>query len=156
MSTSPVAKVHLVDDDDAVRDSLKTLLESHGMSVWDHKSAADFLDGADASMRGCLILDLHLPVLSGLDLMTIMRERDIRIPVVFITGRSDKEIRQRALKAGAVAFLEKPVDEASLMSAIHSALTAKQPQWGASDGPGRQAPSPSGPDREGSSPAFSP
>jgi two-component system response regulator FixJ len=119
--------VHLVDDDDAVRDSLKTLLESYGLDVCDYKSAVDFLDHAGNAVGGCLVLDLHLPVLSGLDLITILRQRKIAIPVVFITGRADKETKERAIRAGAVAFLDKPVGETALMAAIHAAF-AREPR----------------------------
>ena len=118
------AAIHLVDDDDAVRDSLKTLLESYGLAVREYKSAVDFLNAPGTRNCGCLILDLHLPVLSGLDLIGIMRERAVQIPVVFITGRSDKETRERAMRAGAVAFLDKPVGEGPLMAAVCSALTS--------------------------------
>lgn len=131
--------------------------------VCDHKSAGDFLSATEAGVRGCLVLDLHLPVLSGLDLIKILRQRKIRLPVVFITGRSDKEIKQLAIRAGAVAFLDKPVREESLMAAIYSALTAPSEPFGRgtaeADVSARregQAPSPSGPVREGFSPASSP
>jgi FixJ family two-component response regulator len=124
VSAAGETAIHLVDDDDAVRDSLKTLLESYGMVVCEYKSAVDFLGSGRARENGCLILDLHLPVLSGLDLIGIMREQGPHLPVVFITGRSDKETRERAMKAGAVAFLDKPVCEGPLMAAVYSALTS--------------------------------
>jgi two-component system response regulator FixJ len=94
------------------------------MAVCEYKSAVDFLRTSVVRERDCLILDLHLPVMSGLDLIDIMQERGLRLPVVFITGRGDKETRQRAMKAGAVAFLEKPVREEPLMEAVCSALTS--------------------------------
>jgi two-component system, LuxR family, response regulator FixJ len=129
VNTGAEAIVHLVDDDDAVRDSLRTLLDSYGLDVREYKSAVQFLDEGHAAAGGCLVLDLHLPILSGLDLITIMRQRDIRLPVVFITGRSDKEIKERAMRAGAVAFLDKPLREEPLMAAIHSALAeAREPR----------------------------
>lgn len=117
--------IHIVDDDDAVRDSLKTLLESYGMAVRVYASANEFLENLDPRQRGCLILDLHLPILGGLDLIKIMRRQRIPLPVVFITGRSDKETRARAMEAGAVAFLDKPVPEESLTAAIQLALKAE-------------------------------
>jgi two-component system response regulator FixJ len=138
--------IHLVDDDDAVRDSLKTLLQSYGMVVRDYASAEAFLTNLGSDERGCLILDLHLPIVGGLDLIKIMRQRRIRLPVVFITGRSDKATRARALEAGAIAFLDKPVPEESLTAAIRLALTAEA---GAASGAAassaaeRPAPSPS-------------
>ncbi len=163
MTTSIAATVHLVDDDDAVRDSLKFLLESHAMTVCDYKSAEEFLNSAGAGTMGCLVLDLHLPVLSGLDLIKIMRQHNLRHPIVFITGRSDKETRDQAMSAGAVAFLDKPVTEDALMAAIHKALAQVDERYsadasgeGVSAQAGRQAPSPSAPGREGSSPASSP
>ncbi len=123
MNKGTDATVHLVDDDDAVRDSLKTLLESYGMDVRDYKSAVEFLDKARVFERGCLVLDLHLPIMSGLDLLEVMRERKLTLPVVFMTGRSDRQTKERALRAGAIAFLDKPADEETLMAAICTALT---------------------------------
>jgi FixJ family two-component response regulator len=120
--------VHLVDDDDAVRDSLKTLLESYCLDVRDYSSALEFLTDAATSDAGCLVLDLHLPVVSGLDLLAMMRHRKISLPVVFITGRSDKETKERALRAGAVAFLDKPVEDDALIAAIDEALGRKLPR----------------------------
>jgi two-component system response regulator FixJ len=134
--------IHLVDDDDAVRDSLKTLLESYGMVVRDYASAEAFLTNLDSKERGCLILDLHLPIVGGLDLIKIMRQRRIRLPVVFITGRSDKETRARAIEAGAIAFLDKPVPAESLTAAIGLALNAEA-GVAASSAAERPAPSPS-------------
>ena len=163
MTTSIEPTVHLVDDDDAVRDSLKLLLESHAMNVCDYKSAEDFLSSAAAGVRECLVLDMHLPVLSGLDLIKIMRERNMRHPIVFITGRSDKETKARAMSAGAVAFLEKPVGEDALMGAIYGALAEEDERYGADAAKPaisapleRRAPLPSSPVGEDFSPAFSP
>jgi FixJ family two-component response regulator len=116
------AIVHLVDDDDAVRDSLRFLLESYGLDVRDYKSAVEFLENCDAAPIGCVVLDLHLPVLGGLDLITIMRQRKLNVPVVIITGRGERETKERAMKAGALAFLDKPVQEEQLMAAVESAL----------------------------------
>jgi two-component system response regulator FixJ len=119
----PEPTIHLVDDDDAVRDSLRILLESYALTVHDYDSAEDFLRCFDRREFGCLILDLHLPIVGGLDLIRIMRDREISMPVVFITGRGDREIRERALEEGAVAFLEKPVQEEALMAAVRDALS---------------------------------
>jgi two-component system response regulator FixJ len=120
--TGAVGTVHLVDDDDAVRDSVRTLLECYGMDVREYGSALEFLEGEGFREPGCLVLDIHLPVVSGLDLLAAMRARRIAMPVVLMTGRGDKETKERALKAGAVAFLEKPVREDALMEAVRSAL----------------------------------
>src|SRR5215831_9174591 len=124
MSENPSKAIYVVDDDDAVRDSLKLLLESHGMEVRDFDGVAAFLQGYEKGMGACLILDLHLPIVGGLDLIKIMEHRKIALPVIFITGRSDAEVRARALEAGAKAFLEKPVNEVVLMNAIRAATQA--------------------------------
>src|SRR5262249_5630134 len=113
--------IYLVDDDDAVRDSLKLLLESHGMEVRDFDGVAAFLKDYQNGKGACLILDLHLPIVGGLDLIKIMEHQKMTLPVIFITGRSDAQVRARAFEAGATAFLEKPVSEAVLMNAIRAA-----------------------------------
>ena len=116
--------IYLVDDDDAVRDSLKLLLESHGREVRDFDGVAAFLKGYEKGTGACLILDLHLPIIGGLDLIKIMESQKMALPVIFITGRSDAEVKARAFEAGAVAFLEKPVNETILLNAIRIATEA--------------------------------
>ena len=122
MSENASNTIYLVDDDDAVRDSLKLLLESHGMEVHDFDGVAAFLQGYEKGKGACLILDLHLPIVGGLDLIKIIEHQKIALPVIFITGRTDAEVRARAFEAGAKAFLEKPVDEVVLMNAIRAAM----------------------------------
>jgi two-component system response regulator FixJ len=117
--------VYVVDDDDAVRDSLKILLESYGLRVRDFGSIPDFLDALETNSAGCLVLDLHLPVMGGFDVMNTLAQRGSRLPVIVITGRGDAQTKARALEAGAVAFLEKPVDDRLLMNAIQTALRAR-------------------------------
>jgi two-component system response regulator FixJ len=114
--------VYVVDDDDAVRDSLKILLESYDLTVRDFGSVPDFLEALDVTCASCLVLDLHLPVMGGFDVMNTLAQRGERLPVIVITGRGDAQTKARALEAGAIAFLEKPVDDRSLMSAIEIAL----------------------------------
>ncbi len=134
----PTEVIYLVDDDDAVRDSLKLLLESHGMEVCDFDGVAAFLKGYEKGKGACLILDLHLPIVGGLDLIKIIERQKMALPVIFITGRSDAEVKARAVEAGAVAFLEKPVDEAVLLNAIRTATqgtaTAQGPLAGLAAG----------------------
>src|SRR5262245_19745492 len=105
------------------------------MVVCDYGSADDFLRDFSPDRKGCMILDLHLPILGGLELVRMMRERKIDLPIIFITGRGDAETRARALEAGATAFLEKPVIEDVLMPAIDRAL-ASQVQMSLSGQPG--------------------
>ncbi len=116
--------IFIVDDDDAVRDSLRLLLESHGMIVEDFNSTAGF-DAADRRHpRACLILDLHLPGTGGLDYLASLGEDGPGLPVIMVTGRGDGASRARAAELGAVAFLEKPVDDRELLSAINRALAS--------------------------------
>ena len=119
---APQPTIYVVDDDDAVRDSLKMLLESYQLVVRDFGSVPDFLAGLGPVDNSCLVLDLHLPAMGGFDVMTTLASRRIRLPVIVITGRGDAQTRARALEAGAIAFLEKPVDDQRLMSAIDAAL----------------------------------
>jgi two-component system response regulator FixJ len=119
---APQPTIYVVDDDDAVRDSLKILLESYQLTVRDFGSVREFLEGLDPVENSCLVLDLHLPAMGGFDVMSTLARRGVPLPVVVITGRSDAQTRARALEAGAVAFLEKPVDDQTLMNAIDTAL----------------------------------
>jgi len=121
----PQPTIYVVDDDDAVRDSLKILLESYDLAVRDFGSVADFLDELEPNGSACLVLDLHLPVMGGFDVMDTLARRGSRLPVIVITGRGDSQTKARALEAGAVAFLEKPVDDQSLMAAIRTALRTR-------------------------------
>lgn len=122
MPHTPQPTIYVVDDDDAVRDSLKILLESYQLTVRDFGSVPEFLDGLQPVDNSCLVLDLHLPAMGGFDVMNTLARRRVRLPVIVITGRSDSQTRARALEAGAVAFLEKPVDDQVLMNAIDDAL----------------------------------
>jgi FixJ family two-component response regulator len=114
--------IFVIDDDDAVRDSLKILLESHSMTVREFGSAQEFLDAYEPHPRCCLILDLNLPVMGGLDFLSILEANAVDVPTIMVTGRGDDAIRDRALAKGAVAFLEKPVTERDLVTSIARAL----------------------------------
>jgi len=123
---APQPTIYVVDDDDAVRDSLKMLLESYQLFVRDYGSVPEFLDGIDPVDNSCLVLDLHLPAMGGFDVMNTLARRGVTLPVIVITGRSDAQTKARALQSGAVAFLEKPVDDQLLMNAIETALRANR------------------------------
>ncbi|MDO8290301.1 MAG: response regulator [Parvibaculum sp.] len=110
--------VCVVDDDAAVRDSLRVLLESHGLVVRDYASASEFLKDTTSELAGCLLLDLHMPEMDGLHLLEKLRQQNITTVTVIITGRGDGALRARAQRAGALAFLDKPVDEDELLSTI--------------------------------------
>jgi FixJ family two-component response regulator len=117
-------KIFIVDDDNAVRESLRALLESYGFDVEDYRSGPAFLGRYRPDMRGCLLLDMHLPEMNGLEILTKLRtEIGSDMPVVMITGRSDKPTKARLLAAGATSHLEKPLDSDHLLATIQ-ALTA--------------------------------
>lgn len=117
--------VFIVDDDDAVRDSMRALLESCDFEVRDFGSATDFLAGRNCSTcgaRACLLLDLHMPVMGGLDLLQQMRAEGSLLPTIVITGRSDPNLKQRVLQSGAIELFDKPVSEDALLNAIDRAM----------------------------------
>ena len=118
----PEAMVFVVDDDEYVRESLVSLIKSAGLGVATFASAQQFLDSSRAGVPSCLVLDVKLPGLSGLDLQKRLTEVNIDIPIVFITGHGDIPMSVRAMKAGAVEFLTKPFRDQELLDAISQAL----------------------------------
>ncbi|MGH7000676.1 MAG: response regulator transcription factor [Stellaceae bacterium] len=114
--------IYLVDDDDAVRDSLAFLLESHGFNVSAFASVGEFERDRRANDTGCLILDHHLPGTSGLEFLASPKGATLRMPVIVITGGADPTISARAHALGVATFLEKPIGEARLLAAIENAL----------------------------------
>ena len=115
-------KIYIVDDDDAVRDSLRVLLESLGFEVRDYNSAVDFLARRCADAKACLLLDLHMPVMSGLDLLEHMQAKGLQLPTIVITGRGDPLLKERALRSGALELIDKPVADDALLGAIGRAF----------------------------------
>jgi two-component system response regulator FixJ len=113
--------IHVVDDDAAMRDSLRMLLEASGYAVRDHASAAAFL-AEGLSGIGCVLTDVRMPEIDGLELLRRLHARDIRPPVIVMTGQGDIAIAVRAMKAGAVDFLEKPFSDDALFEAVGRAL----------------------------------
>jgi len=118
----PAATVFVVDDDASVRAALAALIRSAGLKVETFASAGEFLARAPAGVPSCLVLDLRLPGLSGLDLQSRMGELNLEIPIVFITGHGDIPSSVRAMKAGAVEFLTKPFLDRDLLDAIAQAI----------------------------------
>lgn len=114
--------VFVVDDDQAMRGSLRWLIESVGMRVETFDSAHAFLDAYYPGRAGCLLLDVRMPVMSGLELQEYLGRREIRIPVIIITGHGDVAMAVKAMKAGAVDFIEKPFDDEHLLNSIRKAL----------------------------------
>ena len=114
--------IFIVDDDEAVRDSLKLLLESYGMKVEDYASTAEFAQHYRPCACECLILDQHLPGITGLDFLSSPKGPTSGLPVILMTGRGDSALRDRAAQLGVSAYLEKPVGDGVLIAAIHRAL----------------------------------
>lgn len=118
----PKAIVFVVDDDASVREGLGSLIRSAGLGVETFASAQEFLARSRSDVPSCLVLDVRLPGLSGLDLQKRMAEVNIEIPIIFITGHGDVPTSVRAMKAGAVEFLTKPFDDRDLLDAIQQAI----------------------------------
>src|SRR5882724_11902418 len=125
------ALVFIVDDDRGTRESLSNLIRSAGLSAQTFSSAQEFLAAERPKAPGCLVLDVQLPGLSGLDLQQELAKAGVKIPIIFITGYGDIPTSVRAIKAGALEFLTKPVNREDLLHAIHQAIardhTARQP-----------------------------
>jgi FixJ family two-component response regulator len=116
------SKVFVVDDDESVRDSLRSLIRSAGLTVETFDSAQQFLAAARSDGPSCLVLDVRLPGLNGLDLQQRLAEINIDTPIIFITGHGDIPMSVRAMKAGAVEFLTKPFRDEDLLTAIQEAI----------------------------------
>ena len=114
--------VYVIDDEDLVRRGLESLVKSSGLRVETFSSAREFMEAKRPDAAGCLVLDVRLPGLSGLELQRQSVERDIHFPIIFITGHGDIPITVRAMKEGAFDFLTKPVRGPQLLDAIHKAI----------------------------------
>ncbi|WP_019569654.1 MULTISPECIES: response regulator transcription factor [unclassified Thioalkalivibrio] len=119
---TPDEKVYVVDDDRDVRDSLHLLLRTAGLPVVTCASAQELLDRIGPAHPGCLVLDVRLPGMNGLELQAALGVREVRMPILFISGHADIPMAVRAVNAGAFDFLEKPFDEEVLLDRIHGAL----------------------------------
>lgn len=114
--------VFVVDDDDAVRDYLKWLMQSVSLQVALFATAGEFLEAYDPSQSGCVLLDVRMPGLSGFDLQTEMQARRIRLPVIMMTAYAEVPMAVRALRGGAVDFIEKPLDGQVLLDRVQQAI----------------------------------
>ncbi|MEY3106440.1 MAG: hypothetical protein RIT35_606 [Pseudomonadota bacterium] len=119
------ALVYLIDDDSSVRDSLTLLIESAGLSVISFESAENFLNNYNLECPSCLLLDVNMPCMNGLDLQEELIKRSVFIPIIFMSGRARISQSAKAFRAGALDFLEKPFDYEILMSRITEALQKK-------------------------------
>lgn len=114
--------IHVVDDDEAMRTAVARLLRAAGYEVRVYASAGDFLVAPPEPLPGCVLLDLQMPGPSGLELQQALRRQPQPLPIVFLSGRADISSSVRAMKAGAVDFLTKPVEPSALLNAIEAAL----------------------------------
>jgi FixJ family two-component response regulator len=122
--------ISVIDDDASIRAATNNLLSSHGYSVHTFESAEDFLQSVHQGESSCVVADVQMSGMSGLDLLTHLRTRANDVPFIFITAFPDESVRARALKAGAISFLSKPFAGPVLINCIEIAL--KQPRGGAS------------------------
>jgi FixJ family two-component response regulator len=120
--TAPAPIVHVVDDDDSFRNSMTRLLKAAGFEARAYPSAGEFLLAQPASMPGCAVLDVRMPGRSGLDMQEAFAKSGAALPVIFLTGHGDIPMSVRAMKAGAVDFLTKPVQRETLLAAVRAAL----------------------------------
>ena len=118
----PERRVYIVDDDEAVRDSLSVLLESKAYTVGSFASAPEFLAAAPSLPLGCLIVDIRMPEMDGLELQQRLIERTLDFPMIVITGHGDVPLAVRAMKAGAVDFIEKPFTSEAILDSLQAAL----------------------------------
>ena len=116
------AAIHIIDDDPSVRESLALLVSAEGHVCHTYFSAQAFLDAIDNDATGCVVTDVRMPGMSGLDLLMIMKEQNISIPTIVITAVFDVRLSVNAMKLGAFGFFVKPFDAGSLLTSIHSAL----------------------------------
>ena len=116
--------IAIVDDDDLMRGALQGLLKTIGLSARTFASAEEFLDSGDRHQTGCLIADIRMPGISGLDLQAKLNAEHCRIPTIFITAHGDEKMRMQALRAGAVEFLTKPFDDEALLGIVRAALSS--------------------------------
>ena len=128
MATGDRPTVFVIDDDDALREGLTSLFRSIGLQVKAFGSVKDFQQDRTRDAPGCLVLDVRLPGMSGLDLQTELNQTDFQMPIIFISGHADVPMSVRAIKAGAVEFLVKPFREQELLDAVRNGLERDQEQ----------------------------
>jgi two-component system, LuxR family, response regulator FixJ len=116
--------VHVIDDDDALRDSVRLFLANEGLNVKTYASATEFLSALDSAAFGCVVTDVRMPGMSGMELLAHLASRSLALPVVVVTGHADVPLAVRAMKQGAVDLLEKPFRAEDLIGAVRRALVS--------------------------------
>jgi FixJ family two-component response regulator len=114
--------VAIVDDDESVRNALQGLMKAVGLPARSFASAEEFLESGQLQETGCLIADIRMPGMSGLELQATLNADHCRIPIIFITAHGDEKMRMHALRAGAVEFVAKPFDDEALVASVRAAL----------------------------------
>lgn len=127
--TNVNSKVYIVDDDNAVRDSLCWLVESVGLKADSYSSANEFLDICDENISGCLVSDVRMQGMSGLELQEQLNAREIKLPIIFITGYGDIQMAVHAIQEGAVDFITKPFNDQELLDRIQHAMEKGEKAW---------------------------
>lgn len=117
-----IQQVYIVDDDEAIRDSMSMLLETIDLPHQCFSSATEFLEVYDGTQRGCLVVDIRMPVMNGLELQKNLNEQECLLPIIFMTGHGDIPMAVEAMRAGALDFMRKPVREQDLLDRIQQAL----------------------------------
>jgi two-component system response regulator FixJ len=124
---APPSVVHIIDDDDAVRDSLAILLETRGFVVATYATARVFLDRAEGGIEGCVITDVQMPEMNGLQLLRAFRARNLDVPVLVVTARSGRALAEEAMAQGARALIEKPFEPDAFVETIRDMLAGRPP-----------------------------
>jgi FixJ family two-component response regulator len=118
--------VYIIDDDRMARESLKWLIESASLPVQVYESGLDFLEQINESMSGCILLDVRMPDINGMELHSRLKQRGITMPVIIVTGHADVAMAVRAMKAGAYDLIEKPYNDALMLERVQNAITHDQ------------------------------
>lgn len=127
MSDDELRLVHLVDDDEAIRRSVGFMLKTSGFHVRNYESGVELLKGVPNLQPGCILLDIRMPGMDGLEVQASLKEKGVTLPVIIMTGHGDVSLAVQAMKAGAIDFIEKPFEKAVLLSAIeHGVERLKQ------------------------------
>ena len=129
MNETKIQKVYIIDDDGAVRQAVAWLMESVHLTAECFASAAEFLERVEPTMRGCIVLDLRMPRMSGLELQDALRDAGCDLPIIFVTGHGEVSSAVQALKAGAFDFLEKPFSNNRLLERVQAALAWEADRW---------------------------
>lgn len=122
---APYPVVHIIDDDDAVRDSLAILLETRGIAVATYATAQAFLEHAEDGIEGCVITDVQMPEMNGLQLLRAFKARNVDVPVLVVTARSGRLLAEQAMAQGARALIEKPFEPDAFVEIVRDTLAKR-------------------------------